>query len=107
MARFGYPEANLQAGVVNEAFVNLMHFQTQRARCYFRRGFRLLPYLSPRSRACPAVLGQLYSKVLDRIEAVGYDVLHYSINLTKVEKLRVASQTWLTSMLPLLPSSRP
>jgi phytoene synthase len=107
LARFGYPEANLQAGVVNEAFVNLMHFQTQRARCYFRRGFRLLPYLSPRSRACPAVLGQLYSKVLDRIEAVGYDVLHYSINLTKVEKLRVASQTWLTSMLPLLPSSRP
>lgn len=106
MARFGYPEANLQAGVVNEAFVNLMRFQTQRARCYFRSGFRLLPYLAPRSRACPAVLGQLYSKVLDHIEAVGYDVLHYSISLSKVEKLRVASQTWLTSMLPPLPASR-
>ena len=106
MARFGYPEANLQAGVVNEAFVNLMRFQTQRARCYFRRGFRLLPYLSPRSRACPAVLGQLYSKVLDRIEAVGYDVLHHNVSLTRIEKLRIASQTWLISMLPHLQASR-
>jgi 15-cis-phytoene synthase len=77
-----------------------MRFQTQRARSYFHSGFQLLPHLSPRSRACPAVLGRLYSKVLDRIEARHYDVLNHRVNLSKAEKLRVTAFTWLTSMLP-------
>ena len=102
MARFGYSEADLQAGTVNESFVNLMRYQAQRARSYFISGFQLLPYLSPRSRACPAVLGQIYSKVLQRIEASGYDVFQHRISLSRTEKLRVTAQTWFTSMLPLV-----
>jgi 15-cis-phytoene synthase len=100
MARFGYSEEELRDGIVNEPFINLMRFQTQRARDYFQSGFLLLPYLSPRSRACPAVLGQIYSKVLDLIEAAGYDVLHNRVSLSTAEKLRVMAQTWLTSILP-------
>jgi len=100
LAQFAYSEADLLAGVVNEPFKGLMRFQAQRARQYFDRGFQLLPYLPHRSRACPAVLGQLYSKVLDRIEGAEYDVLHRRVSLSKVEKVRVTAQTWLTSMLP-------
>jgi phytoene synthase len=100
MARFSYSEKELQAGIINEPFRALMRFQVQRARWYFQSGFSLLPYLAPRSRACPAVLGQLYRKVLDRIEAADYDVLHQRISLGTAEKLRVTAQTWLTSMLP-------
>ena len=103
MGEFGYSEAELRAGVVNDAFLSLMRFQTQRARKYFQSGFRLLPYLSPRSRACPAVLGRLYCKVLDRIEAADYDVLHHRVSLSNTEKLRVTAQTWLTSLLPRFP----
>tara|TARA_B100000315_G_scaffold258496_3_gene310859 strand:- start:42 stop:917 length:876 start_codon:yes stop_codon:yes gene_type:complete len=106
MARFGYSEAELQAGVVNPAFIELMRHQAERAKWYFRSGFQLLPYLSFRTRACPAVLGQLYRKVLDRIEAAGYDVLHNRISLSKPEKVRVTAQTWLSSVLPLLPPIR-
>ena len=100
LARFGYSEDDLLAGRVNEPFTNLMRFQAQRARDYFESGFMLLPYLSPRNRACPAVLGQIYNKVLDRIESADYDVLHHRISLSTAEKLRVMAQTWLTSMLP-------
>jgi phytoene/squalene synthetase len=60
----------------------------------------LLPYLPHRSRACPAVLGQLYSKVLDCIEDADYDVLNHRVSLSKAKKVRVTAQTWLTSMLP-------
>lgn len=105
MARFGYSEEDLRAGTVNDAFRSLMQFQAQRAREYFRNGFELLPYLTPRSRACPAVLGQLYSKLLQRIESSGYDVLHQKIGLNKGQKLRITAQTWLTSMLPQNPRS--
>jgi len=106
LAQFGYTEEDLRAGVVNEAFVELMRFQTQRARSYFRSGFKLLPYLSIRSRACPAVLGQLYSKVLEHIEEADYDVLNQRISLSTREKVRVTAQTWLANMLPLLPPTR-
>ncbi len=101
MARFGYSEEDLRSGVRNQAFMDLMQFQSQRAREYFDRGFKLLPYLSRRSRACPAVLGALYSKVLDRIEASDYDVLESRVSLSKAEKIRITAQTWLGSMLPL------
>ncbi len=102
MARFGYTEEQLGRGVHNEAFVELLRFQAQRARGYFRNGFRLLPYLSRRSRACPAALGAIYSRVLDRIEASGYDVLgERRIALSGGEKARIAARSWLTAMLSL------
>ena len=100
MARFGYSEEDLRKGVRNQAFLDLMGFQSRRARGYFERGFKLLPYLSRRSRACPAVLGALYSKVLDRIEASEFDILESRVSLSKPEKIRITAQTWLGSMLP-------
>ena len=103
IVRFGYSEEEMEAGVVNESFIELMRFQAQRARGYFDSGFKLLPYLSPRSRACPAVMGQLYSKVLQRIEAAEFDVFQQRITLSKGEKIRVTAQTWFTSMLPSSP----
>ncbi|PKB79204.1 MAG: squalene synthase HpnD [SAR202 cluster bacterium Io17-Chloro-G9] len=107
MARFGYTEADLNAGIVNEPFTNLMRFQAQRAKEYFHSGFQLLPYLSFRSRACPAVLGQLYSKVLEGIESADYDVLHHRVSLSKSQKVRVMAQTWLGSTLSGLPWAGP
>lgn len=105
MARFGYSEDDLKNGVRNQAFQDLMKFQSERARKYFDKGFKLLPYLSRRSRACPAVLGALYSKVLDRIEASDYDVLESRVSLSKAEKIGLTAKTWLGSMVSL-PSSR-
>ena len=105
MERFGYTEQHLEAGIHNEAFEALLRFQAERAREYFRSGFRLLPYLSRRSRACPAVLGAIYSRVLDRIEASGYDVLgEKRIALSTGEKARITARAWLASTLsiPLL-----
>ena len=100
MALFGYTEEHLEAGVRNDAFVQLLRFQGERAREYFRSGFRLLPYLSRRSRACPAVLGAIYSRVLDRIEASGYDVLgEQRVALSTGEKARITARAWLASML--------
>ena len=102
MARFGYSEDKLREGVRDGAFLELMRFQAERARGYFGSGFQLLPYLSRRSRACPAVLGVLYSKVLDRIEASEFDVLtSRRIALSKSEKISVTARTWLGSMLSL------
>ncbi len=100
MTRFGYSEDMLKEGIRNEAFIELARFQAARARNYFQSGSKLLPYLSRRSRACPAVLGAIYSKVLGRIEKSGYDVLaKQRVSLSKPEKVRIMAQTWASSML--------
>ena len=102
MDRFGYTEDSLRDSVRNDAFVELLRYQAQRAREYFRSGFRLLPYLSRRSRACPAVLGAIYSRLLDRIEASGYDVLgERRIALSTGEKARITARAWFASTLSL------
>ena len=106
LTRFGYSEDELRSGVVNDAFIQLMQFQAQRAKQYFQSGFRLLPYLSARSRACPAVLGQLYRNILQGIEDAGYDVLHHRVSLSTRRKLRVTAQTWLSAVMPFVPLPR-
>ncbi len=101
LVQFGYTEQDLKNGVRNEAFIELMQFQSQRARKYFEQGFKLLPYLSRRSRACPAVLGALYSNVLDRIEASDYHILESRVALSAPQKVVITAKTWLGCMLPL------
>ncbi len=98
---FGYSVEELKAGVMNEAFQELMAFQTNRACEYFQRGLRLLPLLSPRSRACPAVLSALYRRILSRIEASNFNIFDGKVGLSGREKLFITAQTWLKSILPI------
>ena len=100
MASFGYSVEELNGGVMNEAFHELMAFQTSRAREYFQSGLRLLPLLSTRSRACPAVLAALYLRILHRIESSNFNVFDGKVGLSRREKLFIAAQTWLKSVLP-------
>ena len=104
MERFGYGEDALNRGVMDEAFARLMRFQTQRAREYFVRGTRLIPYLSLRARGCPAALGGIYQEVLRRIEARGYNVFDSRVGLSTATKLAIALRAWVGSWLVRIPA---
>lgn len=97
---FGYSQQDLMDGRNNESFRRLMAFQADRARGYFDSGARLLPLLSRESRACAAVLHQLYSRILDRIESSGYDVFSQRIGLSTSEKLLLMAKLWVGSLMP-------
>lgn len=101
LEHFGYTEGEVEAGVQNDRFRALMQFEASRAREHFQRGKRLIPLLPLRSRACPAVLGGIYSRLLDRIEARGYNVFRERISLSSREKLLLALRLWCLSLLPL------
>ena len=103
---FEYSEQQLMDGVVNEAFLELMRFQAKRARRYFESGKRLLPLLSSQSRACPAVLHGVYSAILDRIEASGFNVFDRRIGLTKGEKIFITAKLWAANLIPAIPLVR-
>ncbi len=100
--KYGYSELELLKGISNEAFKNLMAFQAERARQYFQSGGRLIPLLPRRSRACPAVLAGIYSRLLDRIEGKEFKVLGERISLSSSEKLFLMVKIWVQSLI--LPS---
>ena len=96
LTRFGVSEQDIACGNVTAGFQELMQHQIARAREYFEHGRGLLPHLPRRSRACPAALGLIYSRVLDRIEKRGYDVFTERVSLSKGEKLRLMARAWIT-----------
>ena len=103
MSRFGYTEGELQDGVVNEAFRDLMSFQVERARRFFDTGRCLIPLVPQRSTACPALLLAVYSAILDRIESSGYRVFDGRIALSTTEKLIITARIWARSLIPTVP----
>ena len=104
MASFGYSEADLMTGVVNQPFRELISFQVARARRYFTSALRLFPLLSPESRACPAALHATYSAILSQIESSGFDVFERRVELSKSRKLVIATRLWAGSLVPSLTS---
>ena len=99
LERFGCSEEDILLHRTGESFREMMRFQVERARDYFQRGKRLLPLLSPRSRVCPAMLHGLYSRLLDRIEAVDYNVFGGRISLGTHEKLGLLAKLWLNAIV--------
>jgi len=86
-AHFGVDSAMLQAGVVTEPVHDLFAEHAARGRALLVSGRQLLPALPRRSRACPWILSELYGRILDRIEARGYDVFAGRVSLPKGEKI--------------------
>jgi phytoene synthase len=91
LERFSYSEAELKRGVVNEAFIELMRFQIERARTLYVIADQGIPYIH-RGRRYPVVVARyLYAAILERIEDLGYDVFSYRAETSFTEKLLVAA----------------
>jgi len=74
LARFGYTEADLFAGTVDERFVELMRFQIARARTLYAEAEPGIARLQPESRYTVRLALRLYRGILGAIEANRYDV---------------------------------
>ena len=67
MERFEYSEADLMAGVVNEAFCELIRFQIVRAEEYYLRAQPGIALLNQDCRLAVSLSGTLYHRILERI----------------------------------------
>lgn len=92
MARFGYSETDLAAGLVNDSFRTLMAFQVARTRGLFQEGAELLRLVKGAARFQIRLYRWGGLAVLAAIERQGYDVLHQRPTLSKVTKARLAAQ---------------
>jgi 15-cis-phytoene synthase len=93
--KFGYSEADLMAGIVDDRWCALMAFQIQRARQFYAEAERGISLLSPDARWPVWSALDLYRKILDVIEENGYDVFAQRAYVSSWRKLMTLPGTLL------------
>jgi phytoene synthase len=97
LARFGYGEDELLQGVYTPAFLDLMRFVGSRARHYFHNTRQLLAEEDRRALFAAEIMGAIYYRLLETIEASNYRVFERPITLPTSYKFWIALSIWARS----------
>src|SRR5882672_85518 len=93
--QFGYDEDALARSERSRAFLDLMQFQAARARTFFASAEREAARLDRRRLVAAEIMGRVYRRLLDRIEASKFDVFRREIRVPKLERVWIAASTAL------------
>jgi phytoene synthase len=100
LKRFGVGVGDLLAARHSPAFVELMRFQSQRARECYAQAYQLLPEVDRRAQRPGLIMSAIYSTLLDEIERDDFQVLDRRTSLTPIRKLLLAWRTWVSGRPP-------
>ena len=106
MVRFGVTEAMLLDRRPTEPVRRLLAFEIARARRYYETGALVLGSVRGRVRMTAELAVGLYGRILDRIEANGYDVFTRRASVSLAGKLWAVPRVCLTAWLPRGRSAR-
>ena len=95
LQRFHVTPEDLAAGRRTQPFMDLMRFEAARARAYYTESEPLIAMVHAESRPSLAALIAIYSRLLEKIERSGYDVLTRRIRLSTPEKLWIVVRSRL------------
>jgi phytoene synthase len=87
------------AGVRSTAVKALLQHQADRARDYYARAARSLPPDDARQLVAARIMGAIYRRILDRIEARDYDVFSSVVRIPRPERAFIAGTTWIRTVL--------
>jgi len=99
LERFRVGRSELVRRELTPAYLELMRFEAERAWSFYEEGVALVGLVEEDSRAALWALARIYSGVLAKIEARGYDVFSTRVTLSATEKtwimLRARFGLWL------------
>lgn len=95
--RFNYTETDLLKGVIDDRWRELMRFEIQRARQYYKDAERGIRLLSKDSRWPVWAALMLYQGILNVIEANDYDVFSQRAFVRTPKKMLYIPLAWLRS----------
>lgn len=99
LKRFGVTEADLLERRVTPAFLDLMRFEVGRARQFYAAARAALPAEDRRTMLAAEIMRAIYTRILDRIEGMGYDVFSRRIRLSDTQRLWLALRCWVRHRL--------
>ena len=92
-ARFGVSDEAIVRGERSDAMLRLLRFQAERARGYFDAAARELRGLDRRRYLAAEIMGRVYNRLLERIEASRFDVFSREIRVPRLERVWIAAAT--------------
>jgi phytoene synthase len=96
LKHFSVSEEQIKNRERNENFINLMKFNIERAKKYYRRsrgGVKMVG--TRRSRLVVCLMSRIYEAILTRIERNGYDVFTGRAHVSRASKIKIALDTLL------------
>jgi phytoene synthase len=93
--RFFVRPAELLAGVYNDAFIELMQFECDRARHYFDLAHQMLSPEDRRSMKAAEIMASIYWGILKRIQKRRYNVFGKRVRVPRPLKLWTALTVYL------------
>lgn len=98
LERFDCDLSKMDDGPPPKEFKKLLSFEAERAKKYFESGKKLFPYLSRRTRVCPAGLYGVYYNLLTEMENSDWDVWRERASLPTVRKLGAVFGQWFATI---------
>lgn len=98
LQRFGCTEDDLRAGIVTENVRQLLAFQVERARRFYRKADAALPRRDERRLVPARIMGAIYFELLRSIERADYDVFRQRLRVGRPRQAMIAALTWLKIM---------
>ena len=95
LEKHGVDEEGIVRGSPGSGWVPLMEELGSRARQALAEGSHLLPLVAADARICPALLRDLYERILDRIETRHYDVFSADLDLSFTAKVGIMLSAWI------------
>ena len=99
LRRFGVTAEDLAQGRYTPQFVELMAFEAERAREYYRRAWAALPARDARRLFAAEIMGKTYFALLGAIKARRFDVFGRRVAVQTWRRVAIALRCWLTSRL--------
>ncbi len=94
LQRFNYSSEELMQKSMNDNFIELMKFQIERARSYYRLSDKGIPMLERRSRFGVAISSINYGNILTAIEKNSYDVFSKRAYRSFFQKISTIPLVW-------------
>lgn len=95
LRRFRYTEEDLLARRYDRHFVELMEFQTVRARAYYNSARAHLRKDERFTMFAAEIMDAIYFRLLRKIEIAQFDVFEKRIKVTTAHKLLIVSRFWM------------
>lgn len=99
LERFRVPESDFLEKKKTPAFLELMQFQSDRARVFFEKAFEALPDRERKKLVPAEIMSIFYQRILQRIQKENFPVFERKVALSKGEKLALMVKTVLRSLV--------
>jgi phytoene synthase len=100
LRRFGVTAEDLAAGTRGQNFSQLMQFEVERARRYYEESAPLIGFIDPASRPSLRALVGIYSRLLERIAELDYDIFSRRVALSSLEKSLIVARAAMAGRAP-------